>query len=83
MSSLANQEWIKGRGVWTEYLSQTEKHLQDITQVVQEIHDINKKKIIFAVRNPTAWANGTTPEVVLHKNTNKIFNPGIHNQGNS
>src|SRR5579872_2761365 len=37
----------------------------------------------IAVRNPTAWANGTTPEAVPHKETNKIIIPGNHNQDNS
>src|SRR5579872_2611968 len=39
-------------------------------------------KNIIAVRNPTAWASGTTPEVVPAK-TNKIFNLGLHSPGNS
>src|SRR5579872_5879496 len=39
-------------------------------------------KNIIAVRNPTAWASDTTPEVVSAK-TNTIFNLGLHSPGNS
>src|SRR5579872_3555667 len=41
---------------------------------------LNKDKI--AVRNPTAWANGTTPEVVPAK-TNILINLGLHSPDSS
>ena len=53
-----------------------------ITQVCQEIRNIKLNKFI-AVRNPTAWADGTTHKVVLDKKTNNKIIPGIHNQDSS
>src|SRR5579872_4200822 len=63
-------------------LSRTQTYLDKITQVCQEIRNMGLNKNKIAVRNPTAWANGTTPEVVPAK-TNKIFNLGLHSPGNS
>src|SRR5579872_3008562 len=57
-------------------------YLNKITQVCQEIRNMGLNKNIIAVRNPTAWASGTTPEVVPAK-TNKIFNRGLRSPGNS
>src|SRR5579872_7459240 len=61
----------------------TQTYLNKITQVCQEIRHMKNSNKYIAVRNPTAWADGTTHEVVPDKKTNKIFNPGIYNQGNS
>src|SRR5579872_4261956 len=63
-------------------VSRTQTYLNKITQVCQEIRNIGLNKNIIAVRNPTAWASGTTPEVVPAK-TNKIFNLGLHSLGSS
>src|SRR5579872_7026684 len=57
-------------------------YLNKITRVCKEVRNMNLNKNIIAVRNPTAWASGTTPEVVPAK-TNKIFNLGLHSLGNS
>src|SRR5579872_2986972 len=57
-------------------------YLNKIAQVCKEIRNIKINNYI-AVRNPTAWANGTTPEAVLDKTTNKIITPGNHNQDNN
>ena len=65
-----------------ELVSRTQTYLDNITQVCQEIRNIKVLNNYIAVRNPTAWANGTTPEVVPAK-TNKIFNLGLHSPGNS
>jgi hypothetical protein len=64
-------------------MSQTQTYLDKITQVCQEICNMRSYNNYIAVQNPTAWANGTTYEVVLDKKTNKIINPGIHNQSSS
>src|SRR5579872_3407763 len=63
-------------------MSRTQTYLNKITQVCQEIRNMGLNKNIIAVRNPTAWANGTTPEVVPAK-TNKNINLGLHSPGNS
>src|SRR5579872_81358 len=63
-------------------LSRTQTYLNKITQVCKEMRDMGLNKNIIAVRNPTAWASGTTPEVVPAK-TNKIFTLGLHSPGNS
>src|SRR5579872_5918987 len=63
-------------------LSRTQTYLNKIAQVCQEIRDMGLNKNTIAVRNPTAWASGTTPEVVPAK-TNKIFNLGLRSPGNS
>src|SRR5579872_1685323 len=63
-------------------MSRTQTYLNKITQVCQEIRNMGLNKNIIAVQNPTAWANGTTPEVVPAK-TNNIFNLGLHSPGNS
>src|SRR5579872_7014864 len=63
-------------------MSQTQTYLDKITQVCQEIHNIKVLNNYIAVRNPTAWANGTTPEVVP-ATTNKIINLGLHSPGNN
>src|SRR5579872_1450488 len=57
-------------------------YLNKITRVCKEIRNMKLNKNIIAVRNPTAWVSGTTPEVVPAK-TNKIFNLGLHSLGNS
>src|SRR5579872_6932435 len=63
-------------------LSRTQTYLNKITQVCQEIRNMGLNKNIIAVRNPTAWASGTTPEVVPAK-TNKNINLGLRSPGNS
>src|SRR5579872_1704987 len=63
-------------------MSRTQTYLNKITQVCQEIRNMGLNKKLIAVRNPTAWASGTTPEVVPAK-TNELINLGLHSPGNS
>src|SRR5579872_2020947 len=57
-------------------------YLNKITQVCKEIRNIELNKNIIAVRNPTAWASGATPEAAPAK-TKKVINLGLHSPGNS
>ena len=61
----------------------TQTYLNKITQVCQEIRHMKNSNKYIAVRNPTAWASGTTPEVVPDKKTNNIITPGNRNQDSS
>src|SRR5579872_6599653 len=66
------------------FMLQMQTYLSKITQFCQEICNTNRSNKYIAVQNPRAWAGGTMHKVVLARTkTNKIFNPGIQNQGNN